>query len=241
MASYIQQTCPTPIWNLAAAAIDGLTRGTTICALPSLLAAAKVPATWWTTALLSAIAINGGGLSVQLLGLDQEDWKLGMPAVLKGGILNTLDFWGGAMTGLLYASLLRLHPQLAPISDLLATALPADLRPLGANAQMGAAVTTPGHARAIAVLFLSALFIARVVTLMVLAPTQPVAAAVSRKRAKKMDKVDKEILEAVVHEKIVEPELAGHEKKEKAGIETPETKNRSRAGTPRKSAKVKSS
>jgi hypothetical protein len=226
LAEYFHSTCPALLYNVGGALIDGITRGTSICALPSAIAAARLPATAWTTAVLGGVAMTGGGFLVQLMGLHQEDWRLSMPTILKGGVLNTLDFWGGMLGAIIYAALLRRTDELAPLSKLLGHVLPADLlvrqSPMSAH---GGEMMVRDTARGLVVFFLASLFLARVITLAVLSP-RPLLG-----QAKKMDKEEKEIVEAVLHEKVGAVQRG----------EGPATRARSRAGTPKKSPKVKSS
>lgn len=219
LGEYIHSTCPSLLFNLSGSIIDGMTRGTAACAIPSALGVAGVPVTAWTVGVLGGIATTAGGILVQFMGLHKGNWELGMPIILKGGILNTLDFWGGTLSALLYAALLRLTPELSLVSDTLARIMPSDLLSLGAK-DLSAPLVTPDIARGVVVLFLAALFLARVITLAVLSP-RPVLG-----KAKKLDKVEKDVVEAVLHDKVENVEKRA---------------SRSRAGTPKKSSKVKNS
>lgn len=226
LGEYIHSTCPTLIYNIGGAFIDAITRGTTVCALLPALAASRVPPTAWTIAVLGGIACTSGGILVQLMGLHEEDWKLGMPIILNGGILNTLDFWGGMLAAVLYAALLRRSPELSPLSNFLSDIIPSELKVPGnphPDALRGGEMMIRDTARGLVVLFLAALFIARAITLIVLSPRPALG------KTKKLDKVDKEIVEEVLHEKV----------DVRDGQVT--TRARSRAGTPKKSPRVKSS
>jgi hypothetical protein len=113
MASYVTRTAPALFLNLVFAAIDGLTRGTTIAALAPALVSARVASTGWTYTLLSGIAVSGGGFIVSLLGLHESKWTLAKPSILDGGILNTLDCWG-ASPGSRQSSSLSVPPRNSP-------------------------------------------------------------------------------------------------------------------------------
>jgi hypothetical protein len=168
IARYIVSTAPTLI-NLFGAYIDGITRGTTITALPKALAAgaygaaasSALSSNLWTTSLMSGLAVASGGWVVQGLGLHESEWKVGRPAILSGSILDTLDLWSGILIGVLYAALTRSHAALNPAGDLLAQVLPADLLIKGDGSK---ALVEPNTARAISVLVLGSLLAARVVT-----------------------------------------------------------------------------
>ncbi|KAL7419617.1 hypothetical protein Q5752_005529 [Cryptotrichosporon argae] len=90
---------------LAGAATDALTRGSSVSAVPALLAHASLPANAWTVAVLGAIGTNAGGWAVQLLGLHRPSWAFGRPNVLDGGALATLDVTSASAAALLYAAL----------------------------------------------------------------------------------------------------------------------------------------
>lgn len=96
-------------------------------------------------------------------GLNQAEWTVGVPTVLQGGLLNTLDFWGGMIAGVIYAALLRLYPEFDGISTALHTVLPGELHAVGA-ASAKTAVTSQDTARAVTVLVYGSLLCARVIT-----------------------------------------------------------------------------
>jgi hypothetical protein len=224
LGEYIQSTCPAIIFNLCGALVDAITRGTTICAIPAALAATRIPPTAWSTAILGGIATTSGGIIVQLMGLHEEDWRLSIPGILNGGVLNTLDFWGGSLAAVLHLTLLRRAPELNFLSDVLARIIPSDLllraSPMGPGEMM-----IRDNARGVVVIFLAGLFIARVLALAMMS-SKPVLG-----KAKQLDQADKKVLEAVLHEKL--DSLPGDE-----GVTT---RARSRAGTPKKSQRVKTS
>ena len=55
--------------------------------------------------MLSGLLASGGGVLVGTFGLDKTRWELGTPGLVRGGVLNTLDFWSAGLTGLLYVQL----------------------------------------------------------------------------------------------------------------------------------------
>jgi hypothetical protein len=182
LARFFVSTCPPLVFNIITAYVDGITRGTTIAAIPNLLASSTNLAAggnWLTATLLSGIAVCGGGWIVSGLGLHKSSWELGMPSVLNGGILDTLDLWGGMISGWVYISLLRLYPELDGVSNMLRTIIPSELHALGA-ATGKTAVTTKETARAIAVLVYGSLLCARVITKAVL-ETKPTVATKEKK------------------------------------------------------------
>ncbi|ORY30992.1 hypothetical protein BCR39DRAFT_455343, partial [Naematelia encephala] len=161
LSEYIVTTAPSLPYNLVGAYIDGMTRGVTITSLPEALSLSGVKGTsWFTPIILSGLAVSGGGWAVQLLGMHEKEWGMGVPGVLRGGILNTLDFWGGMLVGIVYAALMRTHPEFSALSDFTASVLPDDLQVKGTKA-----LVTPETARAICVLLLGSLLAARAITL----------------------------------------------------------------------------
>ncbi|TXT08656.1 hypothetical protein VHUM_02784 [Vanrija humicola] len=164
LAEFIASTLPALPLALLTAGLDGLLRGVAITLVPALTAAFVPPNArygWFAPVLLSAVATCGGGWIVQAFGLHKARWALGRPAVLDGGLLNTLDVWGAALTALLYLTLTGAYPTLRPLGSAFASSLPADLT--GGDKAPGALVSHD-TARAIAVVFLTALFAARALT-----------------------------------------------------------------------------
>jgi hypothetical protein len=161
LARFIVSTAPTLV-NLFGAYIDGITRGTTISALPSTLSASSpaIAESLLATALISGITVSSGGWIVQAFGMHEDEWKVGKPTVLNGGVLDTLDLWSGALTGLLYATLTGSFAELDGARAVLALAIPDDLR----AKRLGKGIVDTNTARAISVLVLGSLLAARVVT-----------------------------------------------------------------------------
>jgi len=171
MAQYALTTAPTLI-NTVGTLIDGLTRGTTITAVPRLMAKTGVPPNIWSTAILSGVAVSSGGWVVQGLGLAEGEWKVARPNILSGGLMDTLDMTSGAAIGLLYAAMTRSLPQLAWLSDLCTAGLPRDyVSTLAVGEGRGKDVVDSMTARAICVLALAAMLLARVVWKLVQADT----------------------------------------------------------------------
>ena len=196
LSDYIASTTPTPV-NIFGSYIDGMTRGTTIGSLPSLISTAGLSSNAWTTAILGGIATCGGGWIASGLGMNADEWKLGMPSVLNGGLLDTLDLWAGMLVAILYAALSRSHEELEPISSYLAGVLPDDLVLL--TAKTGGAVVSTDIARAICVLVLGSLLCARVVTRLILTNTSSIKTGRFKVKAKghkeKKEKTLEEMLE----------------------------------------------
>ncbi|WOO83740.1 uncharacterized protein LOC62_05G007260 [Vanrija pseudolonga] len=163
LASFISSTAPALPLALFTAVLDGLLRGVAITLVPALTAGFVSPDArygWFAPVLLSAVATCGGGWIVQAFGLHKAHWALGRPGVLDGGLLNTLDVWGAALTALLYLALTGGYPSLAPLSSALASGLPADLK----AGEKGSGIVSHDTARAIAVVFFTTLFAARALT-----------------------------------------------------------------------------
>lgn len=223
LSRFIIDVTPPILFNIVTAYIDGIVRGTTISAVPNLLSLTNnnsAHSNWLGAVLLSGVAVCGGGWIVSGLGLHKSQWELGVPSVLTGGLLDTLDLWGGMVSGLVYISLLRLYPeQLDGVSNVLRGVLPAELLALGAESGK-TAVTTKETARAIAVLVYGSLLCARVITKAIM-ERKPGATAKSKKAVKKAIKE----LEKVTP---VEVEV----------VKTP-VRERSSSATPRKSPRAK--
>lgn len=165
MASFIVSTAPTLPLNLALSAVDGMCRGVTITAMPVLASKSSVSAGgWWASAILGAIATNGGGWIAQAVGMNKASWTIERPAILDGGILGTLDVWGAMLCGVIYASLTRAYPPLNRVGDWVGALIPDELHDASVKAKSTGAVVSPDTARAIAVLVLGCLFAARTIT-----------------------------------------------------------------------------
>jgi hypothetical protein len=218
MASYITKTAPSLLLNLAFAAIDGMTRGTTIASLPPALATVGTTTTWWTLALLSAITTTGGGWIVSLFGLNEGKWTLHKPHFLDGGLLNTLDVWGAMLVALINDVLRRAHPELDSLFFRVLPLLPSNAVTLGPTDESPAFVH-PEAGRAICVLLMGSLLAGRAVLQ---------AASTWRKEAKKARKATKKKDEADLKVR--------HTEKKITVVKSPAMAERTRA-TPRKSPK----
>ena len=161
LSRYVVSTCPPLLLNTCTAFVDGITRGVTVASLPSAVTVSNVKSSWFTSALLSGIAVSSSGWLVTGLGLHEADWCLGMPSVLKGGLWDTLDLWSGTLAGLVYGSLMRSHSDLDTLSGILLRILPSDILAVGSTTHQGQLVT-PGIGRAIVVLLIGSLLCARV-------------------------------------------------------------------------------
>jgi hypothetical protein len=127
LAGYITSTTPTVV-DILGSLVDGLTRGVTITAIPKTLKTTSTgTANAWTTALLSSIAVSGGGWIVQGMGMHLDQWQLTRPAILDGGVFGTMDFWSGGLMALLYAVLVRSFAQLDGYSNTAHVLLPSGL------------------------------------------------------------------------------------------------------------------
>lgn len=178
MASYIVDTAPGLLLNVALAAVDGMTRGVTVTAMPVLLSSspasplastsASAGGAWWAAAVLGAIATNGGGWIASSLGMHRAQWTAGAPPILSGfGFWSTLDVWGAMLSGVVYAALTRTYPALNSLGDVLAACIPDELRDAGLLKRAGGQVVSNDTARAIAVFLLGALFVLRALALQV--------------------------------------------------------------------------
>lgn len=165
LSNFVVSTCTPLLLNLVTAAVDGLIRGTAIASLPPALSASGVKSSWWAQ-VLSGIAVSSSGWLVTGLGLNESEWRLSVPSVLHGGVLNTLDLWGGMVAGLVYAGLTRSHPDLAGLGDTIAAVLPShmvSIRSVPNDDSKVKPTVSPNIARAITVVILASLFLARVI------------------------------------------------------------------------------
>lgn len=181
LASGLDKVLPAKVIAVFNAIVDGFARGNTICAVPSTMVASGLGAgsNAWTTALLSGVAVSGGGWVVSALGLHEEAWTLGKPAVLEGGVWSTLDLWAAMLCGLVNAALLRSHAELEPVSARIGAYLPTDT--LATTSKAGALVTTE-TARAACIALTAALMLLRVFA----APSKaPATVAGSKTKAQK--------------------------------------------------------
>ncbi|WVQ69193.1 uncharacterized protein L199_007409 [Kwoniella botswanensis] len=171
LSAYIVDTCPTLLFGIIGGLVDGLTRGTTITSLATLLSSSSIGSSaisadgsinLWTYALLSLLAISSGGLIVGVLGLNEDEWKLGTPGLLKGGLINTLDAWSASLVGLLWLILTNQNSSLKPISKFIQSSLPHELKSsksssLSSGEKVAEDILDVPHARAICVMVLEAL------------------------------------------------------------------------------------
>lgn len=181
IAAAIDASLPAKVVAVFGAIVDGFTRGNSIVAVPGMMAASGLGAgaNAWATALLSGVAVSGGGWVVSTLGLHEESWALGKPAVLDGGVWSTLDLWAGMLCGLVNAALLRSHAELEPVSARIGAYLPTGS--LASTYKAGALVSTE-TARAVCIALTAALMLLRVFA----APSKAPATVVGAKtRAKK--------------------------------------------------------
>jgi len=74
--------------------------------------------------IIGAVSSSGGGQLAATFGVWKpfKDWDfLAKPVFLKGGILATLDVWGGLLAALLYGMLTHSHPSYQPTLSFLAS------------------------------------------------------------------------------------------------------------------------
>ncbi|KAK4688137.1 hypothetical protein P7C73_g1979, partial [Tremellales sp. Uapishka_1] len=153
LSSFVVKTAPTLLFNLVGAYVDGITRGITITGISSLGAFS-----WWTEVVLSGLAACSGGWIMQSLNLAGENYQVGKPTILNGGLLDTLDLWGAMAVGLVYGGLMRAHEETGWVGDALEMVLPEDIR-----GKAGKKIEQP-VARAICALLMGSLLAARVIT-----------------------------------------------------------------------------
>lgn len=161
LAAYFVSTCPPLLLSLLGSIIDALARGVPISALPSALSSGQQQASWITPLLLSAIATCAGGWIVQTFGLAEDEWRIGLPSVLQGGIMGTLDVWAAMLVAFAHGGMRGSHPEFMPVTTWLRGVIPVHLQILGGGSERTAMVD-PGVARAISVLLLGSLLILRV-------------------------------------------------------------------------------
>lgn len=100
--------------------------------------------------LLGAVASAGGGVAAGTLGVWEHDWRFRRPTFLNGGIIATLDLWGGSLAAFIYGFLQLSHPWYGEVYEAYGFKPVAPLTPLGA--------------RSVAVIVLTVLYVARVVS-----------------------------------------------------------------------------
>lgn len=162
-ARFLASKLPALPLSLALSLADGLLRGVAIASMP---AAASVTSnsSWITPVILGVIATCAGPWIAQAVGMNKAQWAVGVPPVLNGGLLNTLEVWGAAAAGVLYVALTQPYPALLPVRKLVTTWLPAEyLAEAEGTPNLGGLVTSD-IARALVVLVLVGLFAARAIT-----------------------------------------------------------------------------
>ncbi|WVQ98002.1 hypothetical protein IAU59_005122 [Kwoniella sp. CBS 9459] len=243
ISNYIISTCPTTLFNIFGALVDGMTRATTITSLVTLIGSnsafintANGDINIWTYALLSALAITSGGLFVGLFGMGEDEWKLGVPGLLKGGLLGTLDAWGASLVGLFWLALTKQSSALAPISDFLHIALPSEIQSTAHGTKPASTEPKPdhthttvidaSHARALCVILLGSLLATRAIIVSLR------GARSQRSLSASGPQIDKKTEFFVVDEKGVRESVL------KSPVKTTRTETNSKA-TPRKSPRAK--
>ncbi|KAK6903797.1 hypothetical protein I203_107303 [Kwoniella mangroviensis CBS 8507] len=232
LSAYIVDTCPTLLFGIIGGFVDGMTRGTTITSLATLLSSSSIGSSaisldgsinLWTYALLSLLAISSGGLIVGALSLNEDEWKLGTPGLLKGGLINTLDAWSASLVGLLWLTLTSQNSSLKPISELIQSSLPHELKSSTSSSSSDEKVAVDildvPHARAICVMVLGGLL-----------ATKAIILYVRGSKTKKVNKVDKTTELFILDEK----------DNEKTKVVKTPVKVGSSKPTPRKSPRAKS-
>lgn len=100
--------------------------------------------------LLGGVASAGGGAAASTLGVWETQWSLRTPPFLRGGLLDTLDIWGGSIVAAVYGCLLGLHPAYEPYTRWLSGE--------GKAYEAGTPLMSPIEARSVSVFVLGALF-----------------------------------------------------------------------------------
>ena len=131
-----------------------------ISSVPAMLSAADIKASWFTHVVVSGIAVSASGWLVTGLGLHETEWRLAVPSVLNGGVLDTMDLWGGMVVGAVHAALMRSYSEFRPLSDAMYQVLPSDVRinTIGDTSP----IVSPAIGRAICVLLLGSLLCGRI-------------------------------------------------------------------------------
>jgi len=104
--------------------------------------------------LVGAAVSSGGGATAATLGVWNPEWTFRTPPILRGGILDTLDIWGGALAAALYGCLMGYHPAYEPYTRWLSG--------MGEKYVAGTPLMSPLEARSAAIALLTVLFSFRV-------------------------------------------------------------------------------
>lgn len=99
---------------------------------------------------LGAVASAGGGVTAGTLGVWEHDWRFRRPSFLNGGVIATLDLWGGSLAAFIYGFLQLSHPWYGEVYEAYGFKPIAPLTPLGA--------------RSVSVIVLTGLYVTRVVS-----------------------------------------------------------------------------
>jgi hypothetical protein len=183
--------------DLVGAYTDGITRGSTVAILTSSLSLppgnGNMPGQEeggigaLGAAVLSSVAISGGGWTVQTLGLNLPEWRVGTPAVLRNGagVLDTLDTWSAVVCSIIYSILIapgtaglssqgkRNTAVISPAIDNFVRGLVPSLPTSGGKGGIYASsLETTTTARSVVVLLMGSILAARVITKLVLANRQ---------------------------------------------------------------------
>lgn len=131
--------------------IDAVSRSAAITAAVEACRAHAHPAvrsSLFVQLFLGAVASAGGSVTASTLGVWEHDWRLRRPAFVDGGIVPTLDVWGGSLAAFVYGFFQITHPWYGEVYE--------------AYGFKPVALLTPLAARSTAVLVLTVLYVTRV-------------------------------------------------------------------------------
>jgi len=60
--------------------------------------------------IISAVASAGGGVTAATLAVWTHEWRFTTPVFLRGGVVATIDIWGGMLAGFVYGLFTASHP-----------------------------------------------------------------------------------------------------------------------------------
>ncbi|KAF8317650.1 hypothetical protein DL93DRAFT_514337 [Clavulina sp. PMI_390] len=132
---------------------DAILRTGSVCGAVSAARAHPNPAIASSTffhLIIGAVASAGGGVTASTLGVWNTEWSLRRPPFLQGGVVDTLDLWGGSIVAAVYSCLLGLNPAYEPYTRWLSG--------LGDKYEPGTPLMTPLEARSVSVIILAGLF-----------------------------------------------------------------------------------
>jgi len=137
--------------------LDAILRSGSVCGAVNLAYTHPNPAiasSLFFQLFVGALASGGAGITTSTLGVWNSEWSFRTPPFLYGGMVDTLDIWGGSLTAAVYGCLMGYHPAYEPYTRWLSG--------MGTKYVPGTPLVSPLEARSVVIVVLAVLFSFRV-------------------------------------------------------------------------------